>query len=241
MAANVFGNPVTDDTVRLVYPGIQKITAKHRAEVALMYKNAEDKHVNVNRYVHNLKASYGTGTSTLCMIYNATGGNLTFSSTYNWDGQVWQSPYPPMIQNGQWAGFLHVRSRLVGPSKAAVVYSGRNNDGSGCDWMLAWNTKRLNYDNRVYTEIRGAGHFNVNRWDYINSLLKQQSNNHSDTWNGCYSIISVGGGSSPALEATMTLADLDAKFMEIARAIAMPEGLDSKTVDDDGDAEAPAE
>lgn len=39
----------------------------------------------------------------------------------------------------------------------------------------------------------------------------------------------------------MTLADLDAKFMEIARAIAMPEGLDSKTVDDDGDAEAPAE
>lgn len=236
MAANVFGIPVTDDTVKIMYPELQgPITANQRAEVALLYRTAENKHVLVNQYVHNLKDRYGTGTSTLCMVYNATGGTVDFSRVHNWEGEVWGSPAPSVIQNGQWAGFLHVRGRLAGPSKAAVVYSGKNNAGDGRDWMLAWNTSRMNYANRVYTEIRAKNHFNTDRWSYISGLMDRQSTSHIDTWGGCRSVIAVGGGSSPALEATMTLDGLSVRFVEIADAIASSEGLDSTTVDDAGD------
>ncbi|KAG6469618.1 hypothetical protein ZIOFF_070548 [Zingiber officinale] len=89
MATNVFGNPVTDDTVRLVFPNITVITARDRAGVALQYMNADEKATNVSRFVHNLKEAYGTGTSTLCMIYNATGGNLSFVLNHTWEGAVY--------------------------------------------------------------------------------------------------------------------------------------------------------
>ncbi|WP_368733983.1 hypothetical protein, partial [Acinetobacter pittii] len=121
------------------------------------------------------KRSYGTGTSTLCMIYNATGGNLTFVLKHTWEGNVWQSPYPQLIQNGQWAAFLHVRGRLMGPSKEAIVYRGQNNDGASRDWMLAWNTPRRNFQNRVYTEIRSAGSFASVNWNTIDNSMERQT------------------------------------------------------------------
>lgn len=56
---------------------------------------------------------------------------------------------PFYYSDGQWGAFLHVRGSLTGPSKEAVVYSGKNNDGISCDWMLAWNTALMNYQSRA--------------------------------------------------------------------------------------------
>ncbi|KAG6469603.1 23 kDa jasmonate-induced protein-like [Zingiber officinale] len=241
MATNVFGNPVTDDTVRLVNPNITEITARDRARVALQYMNAEEKATNVSRFVHNLKEAYGTGTSTLGMIYNATGGNLTFDLNHTWEGAVWHSPYPQIIQNGQWAGFLHVRDRLIGPSKEAIVYRGVNNDGADREWMLAWNTSRMNYQNRVYTDILGFGLVN---WNTIDSKMENQTNNYSTTTLGGFASGSIGAGSSPEFVGIMSLDDLGSNFMAMASDVSVvSQSLDSKYVDDvdEADHEAPAE
>ncbi|KAG6467885.1 23 kDa jasmonate-induced protein-like [Zingiber officinale] len=244
MASNVFGNPVTNDTVRLVFPNMTQITARDRARVALQFMNADDKARNVSRFVHNLKAAYGTGTSTLGMIYNATGGNLTFVLNHTWEGAVWRSPYAQVIQNGQWAGFLHVRGRLMGPSKEAIVYRGVNNDGAGRDWMLAWNTSRMNYQNRVLAEIRTAGGFLSANWNAIDGKMDNQANNHSTTALGGFASVSIGAGSSPEFVAIMSLDDLGSNFMAMASDVSVvSESLDSKYVDDvdEADEEAPAE
>ncbi|KAG6467882.1 23 kDa jasmonate-induced protein-like [Zingiber officinale] len=244
MATNVFGNPVTDDTVRLIFPNITEITARHRAEVALQYMNADEKATNVSRFVHNLKEAYGTGTSTLGMIYNATGGNLSFVLNHTWEGAVWRSPYPQVIQNGQWAGFLHVRGRLMGPSKEAIVYRGVNNDGAGRDWMLAWNTSRMNYQNRVYAEIHTAGGFGSANWNAIDSKMDSQTNNYSTTALGGFASASIGAGSSPEFVGILSLEGLGSNFMAMATDVSVvSQSLDSKYVDDveGADDEASAE
>ncbi|XP_075522022.1 23 kDa jasmonate-induced protein-like [Primulina tabacum] len=239
MATNVFGNPVTDDTVKLIYPNIINITAQNRAEVALLYMNADERATNVSRFVHNLKAAYGTGTSTLCMIYNATGGNLSFVLNHTWEGSVWQSPYPQIIQNGQWAGFLHVRDRLIGPSKEAIVYRGQNNVGASRDWMLAWNTSRMNYQNRVYAEIREAGGFGSANWNTIDSSMEKQTNNYSTTALGGFASASIGSGSSPEFVGIMSLSGLGSNFMAMASDVSVvSQSLDSKYVDDVDEAAA---
>ncbi|KAL3645949.1 hypothetical protein CASFOL_011129 [Castilleja foliolosa] len=55
-------------------------------------------------------------------LYNATG--------HTWEGSVWRVSYPPIIQNGQWGAFLHVRGRVMGPSHEAAMYSGQNLAGA---------------------------------------------------------------------------------------------------------------
>ncbi|KAL3645945.1 hypothetical protein CASFOL_011125 [Castilleja foliolosa] len=146
--SNVFGVPVDNGTVQEVMIGITNITAQHRAEVALSYMNAGGKADNASRFVDNLKWQYGTGTSTLCTIYNATGNTLTFTRSHTWEGSVWRVSYPPIIQNGQWGAFLHVRDRLMGPSHEAAMYRGQNLAGATREWLFAWNTPRMNYQNQ---------------------------------------------------------------------------------------------
>ncbi|CAA0830706.1 Unknown protein [Striga hermonthica] len=235
MATNVFGNPVTDETVRLVFPNLTTITATNRAEVALLYMNAEEKSTNVSKFVHNLKEAYGTGTSTLGMIYNATGGNLSFVLSNTWEGDMWRSPYPHVIQNGQWAGFLHVRGRLMGPSKEAIVYRGQNNTGASRDWMLCWNTTRMNSQNNVYAEIRTAGSFASANWKTIDNNMDRNTNNFSTTMNGGFASVSVGAGSSPEFVGIMSLPGVTARALAIAHDISeIFPSLDSKYDELDG-------
>ncbi|KAL3633510.1 hypothetical protein CASFOL_022272 [Castilleja foliolosa] len=92
MSNNVFGVPVTDSTVQQINIGITNITAQHRAQVAMEYINSEGKADDARRFVADVKKKYGTGTCTLCTIYNATGNTLTFVRSHTWEGQVWQSP-----------------------------------------------------------------------------------------------------------------------------------------------------
>lgn len=78
------------------------------AHVALNMKNAEEKHVIARNYVERKKANWGTGISTLCLVYNATGDTITRVPGHDWYGHI-EDQYPEEIANGQWGGFLHVK------------------------------------------------------------------------------------------------------------------------------------
>ncbi|KAK1295885.1 hypothetical protein QJS10_CPB15g02099 [Acorus calamus] len=209
MAYNVFGNPITNSTLEGMpeYNG-KTITRKDRAHVALNMKNAADKDVNARQYVENLKARWGTGVSTLCLLYNATGDTVTFVTSHDWHGHIGPAPYPTEIANGQWGGFLHVKtSGTATGSSAAVVYHGKNGAGNGCDWMASWSNPwdRNLYDNTAYTEIREAGHFDNTVWGVVSDKLYSSSLQHTDKWNGCLSSVTTGSDTSPIYEGIFTL------------------------------------
>ncbi|KAK1271557.1 hypothetical protein QJS04_geneDACA013022 [Acorus gramineus] len=209
MAYNVFGNPITNSTLEGMpeYNG-KTITRKDRAHVALNMKNAADKDVNARQYVENLKARWGTGVSTLCLLYNATGDTVTFVTSHDWHGHIGPAPYPTEMANGQWGGFLHVKtSGAATGSSAAVVYHGMNGAGNGCDWMASWSNPwdRNRYNNSAYTEIREAGHFDKTVWGVVSNKLNSSGLQHTDKWNGCLSTVTTGSDTSPIFEGIFTL------------------------------------
>ncbi|XVE81046.1 hypothetical protein DITRI_Ditri15bG0031700 [Diplodiscus trichospermus] len=150
MSTDVFGKPITEE-VLLKIPEYANKARKERAEVAKKWKQKDGKYEEALKYVRGLKEKWGTGVSTLCLVYNATGEPLNFVTSHDWYGHIYET-YPQVIENGQWGGFLHVKT--AGPpsgSEAAVVYRGKNKDGKGADWMLAWDNpwNRIQYDNQV--------------------------------------------------------------------------------------------
>ncbi|XP_068345648.1 23 kDa jasmonate-induced protein-like [Pyrus communis] len=211
MADNVFGEPITNATLE----GMREYACRRgqieridRARVAMNMKNAAGKDAKARAHVEKLKAESGAGIATLCLVYNATGSTLEYIGQKDWIGLMGKSPYPPLIANGQWAAFLHVRVQWG--SSAAVVYRGKNAGGTNCDWMLSWaNPKdRVKWDNRVYTEVRKTNHFNNEAtWGEVNKLLCATRSRlyQKDTWNGCVSMISTGSGIFPIVEGILTL------------------------------------
>ncbi|GLT40919.1 hypothetical protein SLA2020_150160 [Shorea laevis] len=213
IASNVFGNPITDETLKgnPKYKGKQ-VTKRERAQVAKLLKNSENKDGNARHYVEELKKQWGNGVSPLCLVYNATGDTVKFVSSHDWSGQLGPAPYPSEIANGQWGAFLHVkRDKIPEGSNAAVVYRGKNEIGRECDWMVAWDNplNKVSSVNKVYTEIRGVNHFH-DKWGYIiDNILKKMSKTvlyHQDTSNGCRSTCSIGDYTSSIFEAVLTLA-----------------------------------
>ncbi|KAF3447768.1 hypothetical protein FNV43_RR08472 [Rhamnella rubrinervis] len=232
MAGNVFGNPVTDDIVRLIYPNEKEITPKLRAKVAFQYINADGRDVNCKNFVHNLKQRYGSGISSLCMIFNATGSNLTYVGNKDWHGQIFESPYPSLIQNGQWGAFLHTRPKVsLEGSEGAAVYRGKNNAGVPSDWMLAWSIPRIGH-NSAYTEIREAHHYETDHWSYIKGLLESKPTYYTGTWNGCYSAVTIGRGTSPEYVGIMSL---DGVISELSYAVFMSLAANSAIEDTDAE------
>lgn len=132
--ANVFGDPVPDDIVSLIYP-TQKITPELRAKVAMQYMNAGGRDVNCQNYVHNLKSEYGNEISALCMIFNATGSTLTYKGYHDWHANC----QTPPCNHSKWpVGWEHTHPTRLSGSESAVIYRGKNAWGDYCDWMLAW-------------------------------------------------------------------------------------------------------
>lgn len=141
MASNVFGNPITNETLEAMpkYQG-KKITAEDRAYEALLMKNADGKDVNARKFVESLKPKYSVVVvTTACLIYNATGNRLRYVGSNDWEGHIGDSPYPMVLENGQWGAFLHIQKipALAG-SIGAAVYHGQDENGVASDWMLSW-------------------------------------------------------------------------------------------------------
>ncbi|KAM7497123.1 hypothetical protein LguiA_021537 [Lonicera macranthoides] len=216
MSAAVFGTPIDIETLKGM-PQYRNMTIRRSdmAKVARDLMIAEGKDINCRQYVDTLSNSYGTGVKTLCTIYNATGDDLTFVLSHDWHGHVGDTPYPMVIKNGQWGGFLHVHpsGSPIG-SAAAVVYHGFNNNGTPMDWLLSWSVPWTVFgSNTVRTEIREDGHYKVDYWGLLFKKLEDSSKTSRDTNNGCISSMSIGSGEAPACTATMSLIDPNPPYL----------------------------
>lgn len=129
-----------------------KPTRENKAQVAYNMRYEDSKYDNALRFVKDLKAKWGNGITTLCLLYNATGETLTYASSLNWFGDIGPTPYPTIIFNGQWGAYLHTKiPKMPRGSAAAVVYRGKYSDNDFCDRMIAWSIpwQRFTQDNAV--------------------------------------------------------------------------------------------
>ena len=194
MADMVFGNPITEETLKGMpeYQNKTTITLTDKAHMALSMKNVAE--ARAFEYMENLKAViiHFDGVITLGCIYNATGSTITHSVKHDFSGKLAaQSTYPAKIENGQYGVFKHEGTCGNYPgSCGAVVYRGTNKDGKACDWMFSWSNP-TSKDNKVLTEIAEHGHYKANSndptWDHVHEKLSESGTTSACEWNGCVS------------------------------------------------------
>ncbi|KAK3119517.1 hypothetical protein QOZ80_9AG0671690 [Eleusine coracana subsp. coracana] len=197
MASGVFGVPISEETVRATGEYKEPITQKDIADYAMKMINAGGKDTNAQTFVDNLKDRYGNGISTKCLIYNATGTTLNFVTYNDWHGHIYETPYPSVIQNGQWGAYLHVHpsAAMVGSAGAVVYRSKVPSSNDSCDWLFSWSIPYIG-DDRIYTEIREEGHFPPH-WDYIYHVkLENSGRNSTDSGYGYVSNTEIGEGTT---------------------------------------------
>nr|XP_040254756.1 serine/threonine-protein kinase PBL27-like [Aegilops tauschii subsp. strangulata] len=192
---NLFGEVVDNYKLDQMasYMGKSK-TRDDRVREACILVEEDNKDAKATRYVDGLKTMHGNGDgqSTLCLVYNATGGTLHHVLQHDWSGHIGRAPCPALIGNGQWAAFHHVAQPGEPDSLAAVVYRGKNKDGDEREYLLAWCTPSSWWQhNKAYCDVSGADYFN-NRWADMHSKLSK-SDYSSDA------ICGAQGGSSSAL------------------------------------------
>ncbi|KAH7515064.1 hypothetical protein FEM48_Zijuj11G0156400 [Ziziphus jujuba var. spinosa] len=211
MASNVFGNPITNQTLEAMpkYQG-KETTAVHKAYEAPIMKNIDNEDVNARKFVESLKPKYNVVVTTTCLICIATGKRLTFVGSNDWQGHVGDSPYPLLLENGQWVHFFMSRifHRLaLDPLQLLYIMVIMRMEMllNGC-WLGTIQG----------IECSTADHYEGMDWNIINddklSMLDRYS---SDTWNGCYSSVIAGypdvmdvkttNRICPIFEGTMTL------------------------------------
>ncbi|KAI8028510.1 hypothetical protein LOK49_LG02G01945 [Camellia lanceoleosa] len=200
MAYKVFGNPITEETLKGMpeYANKSIITHVNKAHVAFSTKSTVE--AQVREYMENLQKQVpGDIVSTIGTIYNATGDIVTFYTNHDYSGKSADgSVYPVTIKNGQCGVFLHGGTKEMGTEKCngscgAVVYPGRNNNEEVCDWMMSWSNPISvdNLDNKVYTEIAEHGHYKPYPkdpvWIEIREKLLQSGSTSKYIWKGCES------------------------------------------------------
>ncbi|XP_048328472.1 23 kDa jasmonate-induced protein [Ziziphus jujuba] len=153
MAPNVFGDPITDETLKALpeYAIKETITSEDTAQVALNRKlPIPDIPVNVLGYINNATRH------TLKLVYD-----------HDWSGHVDESlSYPQKIENGQWGSFLHIGDYppglFVRQSTAAVVYYANNGRiGGFCKLLFAWHSGGFIGQNKVFTVLKNLKVLNI--------------------------------------------------------------------------------
>ncbi|KAF5951332.1 hypothetical protein HYC85_009276 [Camellia sinensis] len=202
MAYKVFGNPITEETLKGMpeYANKSIITHVDKAHVAFNMKSTVE--AQVREYMENLqKILPGDRVYTVCKIYNATGATVTFYTKRDYAGKLAAgSVYPVKIKNGQCGVFVHEGTKEMCTEECtgectgscgAVVYSGRNKDKEVCDWMMSWSNRICDPYNKVYTEIDEHGHYPPNPadpvWFEIHAKLHLSGSTSKYIWNGCES------------------------------------------------------
>ncbi|KAK9735907.1 hypothetical protein RND81_04G237000 [Saponaria officinalis] len=203
MASNVFGTPVTDATLKGMTKYHDKpIQAVDRAQVALEMKNAEGKDTEARTFSERVQeATERKGVK--CLIYNATGGPVKLIAAFGYIGWVSQSPHPIMIQNGQWAAFVHEKNSNA--SSGAVIYEETRSEGR--QFVVGWSHTDGTIS-QCYGEIRPYGYYSK----YSNDTLRQALNDRiggSVFTNICEDgddtiLSSIGNTALPTYEAIFT-------------------------------------
>jgi hypothetical protein len=194
MTNDIFGRVIDYDTLRGMpeYQG-KTITQADLAKVALDLQVSGEYDADCIAHVENMKKKLGYGTSTAFWAYNATGDDLNFILLHDFNGHIYENPYPLVIKNGQWVSWVDLPpAGLCRRLSTAVVYRGINSDAVKMDWLLTWAI--YNGPNKVYTEIREEGHYETEcfNWDCIEEKLNNGGPISEDENNGCksYTIIS---------------------------------------------------
>jgi hypothetical protein len=205
------GNPITaaDANSNPAYQG-QTVTPLILAQVALAQKNRlgggndlEDLEQYATEQILKASSDNGDMTATLLLIYNATGGNLTFVDHQDWSGHLGQFPFDPVIQNGQWCYVLHthVGGTWAG-SVGCCVYR-----GDAADFFMGWSDPYggPTTGNGVYVESRGQGHWpGVADWDYMYNLVNNATSSSTDTTPPYQMFASIGTGPTPICKFILT-------------------------------------
>ncbi|KNA19060.1 hypothetical protein SOVF_065210 [Spinacia oleracea] len=201
--ANSFGQVVDNDKLDEMprYVGKAK-SQEDRAREAMNLTNEYDKNGKARKYVEGVKADYGNGASTLCMVYNATGETLYYSTTRDWYGYIGRTPYPFEIGNGQWASFLHVHQTSASSgSEAALVFRGKNKTGQSRDFLVAWDTPWSSFSkNKAYSDVGAVGSFN-SRWNAVKDKLENSQYTQETNKDGVIIEVSTASGTSPLFTA----------------------------------------
>ncbi|WJX46644.1 hypothetical protein P8452_33424 [Trifolium repens] len=205
--ANPFGVVVDNEKLEEMERYIGKTkTQEDRAREAMNLINEDDKNAKAAQYVESVKANYGDGASTLCLVYNATGETITFVTNHDYLGFIARTPYPIVIGNGQWGAFLHVHgtSEFTG-TEAAVVYRGKNADGNDRDFLLAWSTPwGLWYRNKAYCEMGAVDSF-PKYWDATKQNLDNGSYSDFVDRDGIRIDVNTATGTSPVFHAIIKI------------------------------------
>ncbi|KAK9735925.1 hypothetical protein RND81_04G238400 [Saponaria officinalis] len=203
MATNVFGTPVTDATLMGMtqYHG-KPIEAVHSAKVALEMKNAEGKDAEARAFDERLDETLDRK-GVKCLIYNATGGPVKLIAAFEYEGCVSQSPYPNLIQNGQWAAFVHEKN--YDGSFAAVIYEETRSNGR--QFVIGWR-QRDHEKSQCCGEIRPNGYYGNVSKKILREALKDKIGDSNLTHicnDGDNTILSsIGNTALPTYEAILT-------------------------------------
>ncbi|XP_010686329.2 23 kDa jasmonate-induced protein [Beta vulgaris subsp. vulgaris] len=203
--ANPFGQVVDDDKLEEMPRYIGEIkTQEDRAREAMNLENEYDKNVKAKKYVEGVKLDYGNGASTLCMVYNATGETLYYTTSKDWYGYIGRTPYPFEIGNGQFASFLHVhKTGSSTGSEAAVVFRGKNKSGQPRDFLLAWDTPWSSFKkNKAYSDVGSVGSFN-SKWSEVIKNLENSKYTQETKRDGVVIEVATASGTSPVFRATI--------------------------------------
>nr|XP_043613809.1 23 kDa jasmonate-induced protein-like [Erigeron canadensis] len=203
-AKNIFGEPIRSKA--MLEKGLNP-TRENKAQVAYKLMNQGNKYDIALRFVRGLKAQWGNGITALCLLYNATGETLTYTTSRNWFGDIGPSPYPAVILNGQWGAYLHTKTpKVPSGSVAAVVYRGKYSDNAFCDYMITWSIpwQRFTQDNAAYCEINQVGHFDGAVWEAIYRKTPLAGRESSAEWKDCYTRVKIESDTSPIFKAILT-------------------------------------
>ncbi|KAL9236735.1 hypothetical protein vseg_011370 [Gypsophila vaccaria] len=199
---SAFGAPITDETLKQMskYRG-QTIGQRDRAREAMRMIQAESKNIKALNHTLALKADYGDGISTLCLIYNATGSRLELVQDFSqdWHGSVYKEEPAQSFENGQWIAFLHTHPTGFYGCEAARVYRGTNAVGDVRDYLVSWFIPYTGGSNSAYTKV---GPRDGARADE-GALLDATKVTIDETDDYCKSTVSIGGYSSAELIAVL--------------------------------------
>lgn len=140
-----------------------------------------------------MKEEFGEGSSTLVMIYNATGETLTYCASCDWSGQVGKQPYDLVIYNGQYSVFLHAETSFLEGSIGGVIYRGTR----GSDILLTWDNPLIG-ENRIYIDVQESNYWTLEEsWDQVENKLQASSSFSLVQRNGYVLSSSISPVSSP--------------------------------------------
>ncbi|XP_028113281.1 jasmonate-induced protein homolog [Camellia sinensis] len=145
MAYKVFGNPITEETLKGMPEYANKSIITHVDKARMAFNMNSTVEAQVCEYMENLQKKLPCDiVSTFGTIYNATGDIVKSYAYRDYPGKsADESVYPVTIRNGQCGVFLHGETKEMGTEKCngscgAVVYLGRNNNEEVCEWMMSW-------------------------------------------------------------------------------------------------------